>query len=66
MSPLLPLYFTRIALRVKRLRKAAFIYERWVARRMKRAEGNGRNVMSGLAFPNRFSRESALADGEDV
>jgi hypothetical protein len=28
--------------------------------------GLGRNVMCGLAFPKRFSRESALSDGEDV
>jgi len=30
------------------------------------AKGNGRNVMRGLAFPERFSREPSLEGGEDV
>jgi hypothetical protein len=30
------------------------------------AEGNGRNVMRGLAFLKRFSREPSLEGGEDV
>jgi hypothetical protein len=33
---------------------------------MKRAKGNGRNVMRGLAFPERFSREEASVMAEAI